>query len=89
MSLPDSLSEILKQAYVGKTLEYTSFPSEIKRTVSITDVQYHEVLDEHIFISVSPYGHTIRLTKTKLIELYKTLKTNDDTIIGFYLLIIR
>ena len=47
--------------YVGKTMLYLTNQGEL-REATIREVKMHELLRKTIFIGISPYGHTVRLT---------------------------
>ena len=47
--------------YVGKTMLYLTNQGEL-REATIREVKMHELLRQSIFIGISPYGHTVRLT---------------------------
>lgn len=53
------------QQYVGRTFEYLTHSGK-KRTATVQKVEFHPLLKEYVFVSISPYGNDVQLTMSEI-----------------------
>lgn len=51
--------------HIGRTFEYYTSDGQ-RRTARCTGIEFHQLLGKPIFIGVSAYGNTVRLSKDEV-----------------------
>lgn len=51
--------------YIGRQMEYLTHSGEL-RVATVEKIEFHQGIGKWTFIGVSPFGHTVRLSKDEI-----------------------